>query len=97
MITRKDVMPINYYKKEAFTGSYQGMRYMIRKHEDDEGAKLEVIVWPQPFCFEKTDEDKKIHALFSFDEEGILEAVDWMNDIHSDKKEIFLESMTNRS
>ena len=86
-------MPINYYKKEPFTGSYCGMRYMIRKHEDDEGTKLETIVWPQPFCFEKTDEEKKTHAYFSFDEDGILAAVDWLNRTYDEKQEIFLKSI----
>lgn len=73
-------MPINYYKKEPFTGSFKGMRYMIRKHEENDETKLEVIEWPQPFCFEKTAEDKKVHALFSFDENGILAGVDWLNE-----------------
>ena len=29
MIERRDVMPINFLKKERFTGSYKGMRYRM--------------------------------------------------------------------
>lgn len=31
MIERKDVMPVNFLKKENFTGSYKGMRYRMEK------------------------------------------------------------------
>jgi hypothetical protein len=86
-------MPTNYYKKEPFTGSDQGMRYMIRKKEQEEGpVLLEVIVWPQPFCFEKTPDEKKVSNTFSFDEEGIAQAVAWLNTVHEERKEDYLET-----
>ena len=31
MITNDDILNMNFYKKEQFTGSYQGMRYLIKK------------------------------------------------------------------
>lgn len=31
MITSDDILNMNFYKKEKFTGSYQGMRYLIKK------------------------------------------------------------------
>lgn len=31
MITCDDILNLNFYKKEKFTGSYQGMRYLIKK------------------------------------------------------------------
>ena len=31
MIERRDVMPLNYYKKLGFSGSHKGMRFMLRK------------------------------------------------------------------
>ena len=92
MITRKDVMPINYYKKEAFTGSFCGMRYKLSKAYDEDGERLEAIIWPQPFCFEKTDEKEKQYAYFSFDEEGILQAIDWMNKSYEKRKEEFMQA-----
>lgn len=66
MIDLKEVMPISFLKKEPFTGSYQGMRYRMEKAdiqaaEDSEEKKtvLRVCIWPQPFCFDKTDDKKK--------------------------------------
>lgn len=41
MIQNDDILNMNFYKKEKFTGSYQGMRYLIQKdqEEDDEDEK----------------------------------------------------------
>ena len=36
MIKRKDLLAFNFYKKEKFTGSYHGMRYLIQKAEEGE-------------------------------------------------------------
>ena len=93
MIDYKDVMPIPFLKKEAFTGSYQGMRYRMKKvdvpvSEDSEDltTRLSVFVWPQPFCFEKTDDSLKTEQLFDFSAEGINHAVDWLNQIYINEK-----------
>jgi hypothetical protein len=93
MIEYKDVMPIPFFKKEPFTGSYQGMRYRMEKTDvpDDENpeemiTRLCVHVWPQPFCFEKTDEQLKTKQFFEFSSDGILRAVDWMNQIYDNEK-----------
>ena len=37
MIERGDVMPINFLKKERFTGSCKGMRYRMEKAEREAG------------------------------------------------------------
>ena len=36
MITPEDILNLNFYKKEKFTGSYKGMRYLIQKEHDEE-------------------------------------------------------------
>ena len=60
MIDLKDVMPISFLKKEPFTESFQGMRYRIEKQEaDNEPTVLKTTIWPQPFCFDKTPDEKK--------------------------------------
>ena len=60
MITRKDVMPVNFLKKEKFTGSDTGMRYRMemtkREVPKEDGADgetveetvLTVTSWPEP-------------------------------------------------
>ncbi len=93
MIDLKEVMPISFLKKEPFTGSYQGMRYRMEKAdiqaaEDSEEKKtvLRVCIWPQPFCFDKTDDKKKTWEAFEFAPEGLSQAVDWLNRKYKDSK-----------
>ena len=58
MITRKDVMPVNFLKKEKFTGSYKGMRYLVKKEKDDaENDIFRATVWPGPYNFSTTPDD----------------------------------------
>lgn len=35
-----------------------GMRYMLKKKDGEEGAKLEAVIWPEPYCYAKTPEEK---------------------------------------
>ena len=66
MITRKDVMPVNFLKKEKFTGSDTGMRYRMemtkREVPKEDGADgetveetvLTVTSWPEPYGYNAT-------------------------------------------
>jgi len=81
MILREDILSMEYLKKTEFTGCHKGMRYRLEGVTDDGGDKrLKVTVWPEPFNFVKTPEAEKRSALFSFDEDGVVDAVAWMND-----------------
>lgn len=80
MIERKDVMPINFIKKENFTGSYQGMRFRMEKGEMDEQTTLFVTAWPEPYCYAATPEEQKIKESFAFTEQGIVDGVAWLNE-----------------
>lgn len=81
MIQREDILSMEYLKKSEFSGSHQGMRYRLEGATDEEGGKkLKVTVWPEPFNFFKTPEEEKNSAFFSFDEDGVVDAVAWMND-----------------
>lgn len=80
MIQREDILSMDYLKKTEFTGCHQGMRYRLEGISTEEGKQLKVTVWPEPFNFLKTPEEKKQSAEFAFAEEGVMEAVDWMNE-----------------
>ena len=41
-----------YVNKGIYTGSFQGMRYRLRKKEEGEEKLLEAVIYPEPFCFE---------------------------------------------
>lgn len=79
MIERQDILSMEYLKKTEFTGSHRGMRYRLEGVTAGEEKKLRVTVWPEPFNFFTTPEEEKESAEFSFDEDGVVEAVAWMN------------------
>ena len=69
------------------------MRYRMKKvdvlvNEDSEETttRLSVYIWPQPFCFEKTDDSLKTEHLFDFSSDGITCAVDWLNQMYDNEK-----------
>lgn len=80
MIDRQDILSMEYLKKTEFTGSHQGMRYRLEGVTTGDEKKLLVTVWPEPFNYVTTPEEKKKRAEFSFDEDGVTDAVAWMND-----------------
>ena len=89
MIDRKEILSLEYLKKTEFTGCHQGMRYRMEKAEaEGEGdPKLKVTVWPEPFNFFTTPDEKKTFKEFSFDDDGVTDAVAWMNDRLFEDKE----------
>lgn len=81
MLEYDSFMPLAFLKKEAFHGSRKGMRYRVAKGENSTGeAVLTVCIWPEPYCFEKTEEDKKQYRDFNLSEEGRKQAIDWLNE-----------------
>ena len=75
MINRENILSLEFLKKSPFTGSHMEMRYRIEKVEEG----LKTTIWPEPFNFITTSNEKKEYFLSTFDEDGILDAVQWMN------------------
>lgn len=86
MIDLHGDISIPFLKKSRFTGSYQGMRYVLLKAESaaEEAAEsvIRAVIWPEPFNFEATPEEKKHSRDFPFSADGLWEAVDWLNAEH---------------
>lgn len=81
MIRREDILSMEYLKKTEYTGCHQGMRYRLEGVSGEDGGKvLRCILWPEPFNFITTPDDQKESRDFSFDEDGVTDAVAWMND-----------------
>lgn len=81
MIQRDDILSMEYLKKTEFTGCHKGMRYRLEGAVGAEGdKKLKCTVWPEPFNYFKTPEDQKESEMFLFEEDGIVDAIAWMND-----------------
>ena len=85
MITTEDVLNMNFYKKEKFTGSYKGMRYRLSKGGDG----MEVVIWPGPYNFIKTPEQKKQKKEFPLTIEGKEDAVKWLNEQYEVQKPLW--------
>ena len=89
---------LEYIKKEEFYGSFQGMRYRLSKgvSKDDEERKmiLEAWIWPEPYSFIKTPNEKKEYASFPLTEEGKEEAVSWLNKRYDEEKEKWKNSIS---
>ncbi len=82
MIEKETFIVLNIIKKEDFTGSLKGMRYRLslKKGEIPKDTCMEVTIWPQPYNFEKTEDDKKEKKEFPFSEEGRVQVVEWLNE-----------------
>ena len=82
MIDLTGCIAIPLLKKGAFTGSYKGMRYRLKKEaapcgdqeeENDEKKEQEVIravIWPEPFSFASTPDEKKSRRTFRLTKKG---------------------------
>ena len=66
----------NFIKKEPVSGSYEGMRYLLTKKNDE----IEAVIWPEPYNYSKTPEEQKIRKKFPLSGEGTEEAVNWQNE-----------------
>ena len=82
MIHEKEILSLNFYSYgKPFTGSDAGMRYRIMMEKGEEENHLSAWCWKEPFSFENTREEI-FHKEFPMSEEGRLEAVAWLNDMH---------------
>ncbi len=89
MVNKDEILSMEFLKKTEFTGSTEGMRYRLEKREykftaDDGEEKTNKVllctIWPAPFNFHTTPDEAKESKDFSFDRDGVEDAVAWMND-----------------
>ncbi len=77
-----------YDKKAVLKASYQGMRYQVQQFQETDEAekKLRAVVWPEPFSYEKTPEEKKTVRDFAYSEEGLDEVYQWLCEIYEERR-----------
>lgn len=61
---------------KLYTGRHSGMRYMLLWQDE----QIRAVVWPNPWCFEKTDDALKVGADFAPDAGGLAQALAWVED-----------------
>ena len=77
-ITDKDIFSLQFFTYgKPFTGSFRNMRYHLIKSVEEDKEVLVANVWEGPLASDK----KKIRKTFSFDNEGRLDMIEWLNDI----------------
>ncbi len=80
MVDLTGCVSIPYFKKAVFTGSCGKMRYLIGKAEDEKkNIVLQVWYWEGPYASDKVPLLQKTTELFPFTEDGISQAVAWLN------------------
>ncbi len=97
-----------YNKKAVLNASFGGMRYQVEQAklppanpdaiEGPESEEIQVLrgtVWPEPFCFEKTAEEKKTIKDFVYTEEGLDQLYDWLCEQYSSRQEEWQKVLDN--
>lgn len=85
-----------YNKKAVLNASFEGMRYQVQQHQEGEEEKvLRATIWPEPFCFEKTPEEKKTTKDFPYSEEGLDQVYEWLCQIYEEKREEWIFARDN--
>lgn len=95
MIVREDILSMEYLKKTEYTGCHQGMRYRLEGVTTEGGKRLKVTVWPEPFNFFTTPEEQKKCELFDFEEDGVVDAIGWMNNCLFEEKDKWEQATKN--
>lgn len=73
MITK--LLPLQFLKKSPFYGSQNNMRYLLDKQQD----QLIVCIYPGPYGFQATPDEKKQYFTFEFSDSGYNEAIALLN------------------
>lgn len=93
MIDKETFHPLNYIKKDEYSGSMDGMRYLLKKVKMDEEDKIRVTIWPEPLGINKTPEGEKQWIDVPLSAEGVEQAADWLNEQYEEQKERWRESL----
>lgn len=93
MIEKDKFHPLNYIKKEEYSGSMDGMRYMLKRVKGEEEDRIKVTIWPEPYGIHKTPDEEKQSIEVPLTEGGVEEAADWLNTQYEEQKDRWKESL----
>ena len=90
MLTYNEVLNLNYYKKSAYTGWINPVRFLIRMEQPENADPIfHAFVWPGPYIFSLTDDKDKIDFTAPFSEDGKKQVVDWINEQYENYKDVW--------
>ncbi len=88
MLDEKSFYSLSFYSYGGIlTGDHKGMRYRLARTGTKPDWFLTAWVWPEPFSFEATPEEKKTTEQFPFSQEGHKQAVEWIRMQYESRKE----------
>lgn len=93
MLDKESFHPLNYIKKEEYSGSMEGMRYMLKKVKSGEEDVIRVTIWPEPFNLLRTPDHLKEFIDVPLTAEGVEQAADWINGRYEADREKWQESL----
>lgn len=97
MLEHSEYMPLEYMKKQKWTGSFQGMRFLFHKitemSQEEEQVWLEVVIWKEPYAYEHTPEEEKQRKQFEFSEAGREQAIQWLERSYEEQREKWKRAM----
>lgn len=87
-LIKHEMLRISYLNHLTFTGSHEGIRYLVKNdiiEEDVNGEKvnknrLSLCTYPDEFSFDNTDDSKKKYKFFEYSEKGIDDLIEYMNE-----------------
>lgn len=84
MIDRSVLFHLPFYELSCFHGSFQGMRYRISKSKPDDASETVflVTVYPGPYGYDSTPDEKKLTKEFPYKEESLDLICDWLNNTY---------------
>ncbi len=91
MLDKENFHPLNYIKKEEYSGSMDGMRYMLKRVKSGEDDVIRVTVWPEPFNLLRTPEEQKTSVEVPLTVEGVDQAADWINGQYEERRQYWLD------
>ncbi len=92
MLDKETFHPLNYIKKEEYSGSMEGMRYMLKRVKSGEADAIRVTIWPEPFNLQHTPDHLKESIEVPLTAEGVDQAADWINGRYEAEREKWQES-----
>lgn len=93
MIDKETFHPLNYIKKEEYSGSMDGMRYMLKRVKSEDEDRIRVTIWPEPYGINKTPEEEKQSIDVPLSAQGVEQAADWLNEQYEAQEERWKESL----
>lgn len=93
MLDKETFHPLNYIKKEEYSGSMDGMRYLLKRAKSGEEDVIRVTIWPEPLNLLRTAEHLKESIEVPMTEGGVEQAADWINERYEAEKDKWQESL----